>query len=150
MAQATIVFIDANGTRWSIEGTILPDGNVAFNNVLTSAGNLAAIDASGNLATSGGSKTALNLTTTAVIKAAPGRLRKLIIVAPGSGSAAFTLSDCATVGAAAAGNLLFTLPYGATANVAGAIFALDMPCLAGLCLTAVPGSGSPICAVVYD
>lgn len=150
MAQATVVLTDANGTKWSVEATILPDGNIAFNNVLNGGGNLGAIDAFGNLASSGGSKTALNQTVAAVIKAAPGRLRKLIIIAPGTTSGAFTLNDCTTTGAAAAGNELFTLLYNATANVAGAIFPLDMPCANGLVLSAVPGSGSPVCAVVYD
>lgn len=150
MAQATVILTDANATRWAVEATVLPDGNIAFNHVLNGAGNLAVIDPFGNLASSGGSKTALNLTVAAAVKASPGRLRKLIIIAPGSGSAAFTLNDCTTTGAAAAANEMFTLPYGATANVAGAIFELDMPFANGLTLSAVPGSGSPICALVYD
>lgn len=150
MVQATVVLTDANGTKWSVEATVLPDGNIAFNNVLNGGGNLGAIDAFGNLASSGGSKTALNQTVAGVIKASPGRLRKLIVIAPGTTSGSFSLNDCTTTGAAAAGNLLYELTYNSSLNVAGAVFALDMPCAAGLVLSAVPGSGSPICAVVYD
>ena len=108
-------------------------------------------DAAGNqLSTVGGAKSALNQTAAAVIKATPGRIAKVTIIAPGSGSGTFTLNDCATTGAAAAANAVFVLAYNATANVAGAVFDLDWPCAVGIVLSAVPGAGSPIVAISYS
>lgn len=153
MAQQTIILVDANGTRWPFEVTVLSDGNVASNLVLTSptSGQFVTIDAFGNLAIQGGgSKSALNQTAAAVIKASPGRLRTIVVIAPGSTGGAFTLNDCTTTGAAAAANELWTLPYNGTANVAGAIFKPDLPCLVGLTLSAVPTGGSPVVAIFYD
>lgn len=98
----------------------------------------------------GGKSSALNQTAAAVIKTGAGRLAKVIIVAPGSGSGAFTFNDCATVGAAAAANELWTLPYNAAGNVAGAIFNIDFPVAVGLVLSAVPGAGAPIINISYD
>ena len=97
----------------------------------------------------GGTASALNLTAAAVIKAAPGRLVRIVIVAPGSTSGAFTFNDCATVGAAAAANEIFTLPYNGANNLAGATFVLEWPCATGIVLSAVPGGGSPVVAVSY-
>ena len=97
----------------------------------------------------GGTASALNLTAAAVIKAAPGRLVRIVIVAPGSTSGAFTFNDCATVGAAAAANESFTLPYNGANNIAGATFVLEWPCATGIVLSAVPGGGSPVVAVSY-
>jgi len=97
----------------------------------------------------GGISSALNLTAAAVIKATPGRLVRIVIAAPGSTSGAFTFNDCATTGAAAAANQIFTLAYNATANVAGAVFTLEWPCSTGIVLSAVPGGGSPVVAVSY-
>jgi hypothetical protein len=101
------------------------------------------------LVASGGTKTALDQAAAAVIKAAPGRVAKVIIVAPGSGSGAFTLNDCLTTGAAAAANEVWTLAYNATANVAGAVIDIDWPFLVGIVLSAVPGAGSPIINLSY-
>jgi len=97
-----------------------------------------------------GRASALNLTSAAVIKASPGRLRKLVIIAPGSGSGAFQFNDCLTTGTAAAANLVWSLPYNSSLNVAGAIIPVDLPFLVGIVLSAVPGAGSPICAVSFD
>lgn len=149
--MAAIIFVDANGTKWSIEATALPDTNYAFSSILQYQGNQAAIDASGNQAMqNGGSNSALNQTAAAVIKASPGRLRKLIIIAPGSTSGAFTLNDCLTTGAANAANTVFSMAYNAPANIAGAIFNLDLPMKVGIVLSAVPGGGSPVCVLAYD
>lgn len=97
-----------------------------------------------------GQNSALNLTAAAVIKTSSGRLRKLVIIAPGSTSGAFSFNDCTTVGAAAAANLVYSLPFGSTQNVAGAILSIDLPFKTGIVLSAVPGGGSPICAVSFD
>lgn len=101
------------------------------------------------LASEGGLLTVLNLTAPTVIKSTPARLARIIIIAPGSTSGAFTLNDCATTGAAAAANVIWTLPYNGTYNIAGQIYQPDWPCLTGLVLSAVPGAGSPIIAVAY-
>lgn len=112
----------------------------------SNAGVQLATDASGLLMTSaGGEKSALNLTAATVIKATPGRVARVVVIAGGSTSGAFTLNDCATTGAAAASNEIFTLAFGATAGTA---FVLDWPCLTGIVLSAVPG-GSPILAVSF-
>jgi hypothetical protein len=153
MAQSTLIVSDRNGNAQQLEETVLATtGNLAPNVVLTDAsGNRVLADAQGNLAVqNGGRSSALNLTAAAAIKASAGRLRKIVIIAPGSTSGAFTFNDCATTGAAAAGNTIFTMAYDATANVAGAVIELDWPCATGIVLSAVPGGGSPIVAVSYD
>ena len=88
-----------------------------------------------------------NLTAAAVIKATPGRLAKLIVIAGGTASnGAFTLNDCATTGAAAIGNEIITIPSG---TAVGTIYNLGWPCLTGIVLSAVPSAGSPILALIY-
>lgn len=106
------------------------------------------LDAEGNFLTStGDTKSALNQTAAVAIKATPGRLGKLIVVAGGTASnGAFTLNDCATTGTAAAANEIITIPSGTTA---GTIINLDWPCLVGIVLSAVPSAGSPILSVSY-
>lgn len=112
-------------------------------------------DANGNLLvatdnTGIDSSSKLNMTAANVIKAAKGVLKKIIIITPGTTSGALTFNDCATVGAANAANTVFSLPFGASNNVAGAVFILDMPCALGIVLSAVPGAGAPVVAVVYE
>ena len=97
----------------------------------------------------GGQASKLNQTAAAVIKATPGTLHKIVIVAPGSTSGAFTFNDCATTGAATAANEIFTIAYNATANVAGLVINLDWPCAVGIVCSAVPGGGSPIFNASY-
>lgn len=151
MAQGALLVVDANGARQSLEESVLPSGSFAPNVVITDANGLRAlIDATSNLSIQGGGRSSLlNLTAAGVVKAAPGRLRR-IIIAPGSTSGAFTFNDCLTTGAAAPANEIFTLPYNAPANVIGYVINLDWPCATGIVLSAVPGAGSPICAVSFD
>lgn len=94
----------------------------------------------------GGVSSTLNLSAAAIIKGAPGRLARIVIIAPGSSSGAFTFNDCATIGAAAAANEIFTYAEGGTA---GTVINLQWPCLVGIVLSAVPGAGSPIVAVSF-
>lgn len=153
MPQGTITVTDANGTQRQFQVSITAAGTYLANSVLTDAtgANLANVGADGNIATqNGGTKSLLNIGAAVAIKATPGRVRKFVVVAPGSSSGAFTLNDCATTGAAAASNLIWSLAYNAAANVIGAVFTLDWPCLVGITLSAVPGSGTPLCAVSYD
>lgn len=103
----------------------------------------------GLIVDTGGQSVALNQTTQVLLKAGKGRAKGVIIIAPGSTSGAFSLNDAATVGGIAAANLLWTLPFGAATNVAGASFQFDIPFTNGLVLS-LPGSGSPICNVLYS
>lgn len=153
MAQSSLIVTDANGNRATLEETVLASsGYMAPNVVLTDAsGNRVLADAQGNLGVqNGGRSSSLNLTAAAAIKGSAGRLRRIVIVAPGSTSGTWTLNDCATTGAAAASNVIFKMAYDAAANVAGTVIELDWPCATGIVLSAVPGGGSPILAVSYD
>lgn len=96
-----------------------------------------------------GTNNALNLTAAAIIKAGPGRIAKVSIIAPGSTGGAFTINDCATTGAATTANEIWSLAYNATANLGGAIFTLSFPCKTGIVLSAVPTGGSPQIAVSF-
>lgn len=90
----------------------------------------------------------LNITAAVVVKAAPGRLCKIIVSAPGTTSGALTLNDCTTTGAAAAANQIISIPF---ANLtAGQVISLDIPCKNGIVVSAVPGGGSPVYAVAYS
>lgn len=107
-------------------------------------------DAAGLFMTSrGGLLSKLNMTAANVIKAAPGRVSKLIVIAPGSTSGGWTLNDCASVGAAAASNQIWLQAYNGAANVEGEVIDLDWPCAVGIVLSTVPGAGSPILAISY-
>lgn len=96
----------------------------------------------------GGNSSKLNITAAVVVKATPGRLRKIVVVAPGSGSGALTVNDCATTGAAAAANAILSVPFGSM--TAGQVFNLDWPCSTGIVVSAVPAAGAPIFSVSYD
>lgn len=64
-------------------------------------------------------------------------------------SSAFTAwSSGGTAASYGAANLIWELAYNATANVEGAIFNIDWPCLNGILLSAVPG-GSPILSASF-
>ena len=106
-------------------------------------------DVSGNLLTTrGGNASKLNITAAVVVKATPGRLSRIVVVAPGSTSGALTVNDCATTGAAAASNVVCSVPYGSL--TAGQVIDLDFPCAVGIVVSAVPGAGSPVFAVAYS
>ncbi len=96
-----------------------------------------------------GTRTALNLTAAAVIKASPGRLVNVTIIAPGTTGGAFTFNDCATLAAATAANEIATIPFGATNNFAGSTITINKPCTKGIVLSAVPTTASPVIAVTY-
>ena len=101
------------------------------------------------LVSRGGANSAINVTAAAVIKGSAGRVAKIIVVAPGTASGAFTINDCATTGAANAANTIWTLAYNATANVAGASFEIDFPTSSGIVVSAVPGGGSPQLSISF-
>lgn len=79
----------------------------------------------------GGSASVLNITAAAVVKASPGTLYNISVVT--AGSAAGSANDCATTGAAAAANKIFSIP-----NTVGS-YVLTWPCATGIVVT--PGTG---------
>jgi hypothetical protein len=95
--------------------------------------------------TTGGVRSALNLTMASVIKVAPGRLAKILVV-DGGAHGGFVLNDCASLDTAGAENMIIVLPSGARA---GTVIDLDWPCAIGIVLSAVPDGGSPILAISY-
>lgn len=107
------------------------------------------MDSMGVQVTANGASAALNITAAAVIKATPGRVARISILAPGSTSGGFVLNDCATTGAATTANQIFNLPYNGTNNIAGAVFNVEIPCAVGIVCSAVPGAGSPRIVVTY-
>jgi hypothetical protein len=86
----------------------------------------------------GGSKTALQVNSARVIKAAPGNLARIIVQAPGS-AGNLTINDCATVGAAAAANQVITIAFGSL--TIGQQIWLDMPMATGITVSAIPTAG---------
>jgi hypothetical protein len=90
-------------------------------------------------------RTSLNIAAQAVIATVPAAVAgapavsppiKLVrVVVNTAGGTAGTINDCTTTGAAAAGNLVLTIPTTATA---GTVFTMEWPFFAGLCVT--PGT----------
>jgi hypothetical protein len=69
-----------------------------------------------------GRQTALNISASKVIKAVPGVVGTLVVNTAGTSTA---INDCATTGAAAASNLVFS------ATAVG-VYKLNFPCLTGI------------------
>jgi hypothetical protein len=95
----------------------------------------------------GATQAAYNVTAAAVIKASPGTLFRIVVIAPGTTGGGLTLNDCATTGAAAIGNEIASIPY--SDLTAGQVIDLEWPCKAGIVVSAVPTGGSPIYAISY-
>jgi hypothetical protein len=116
------------------------------------------LDATGNLPTQdGGASSKLNVTAAAVVKATPGRLRKVSIIVAGSTSGGFVINDAVTTTASTTtgdtqSNVIWYATYTSAAAIfaAGGVINLDWPCANGITVSAVPGSGSPQIAVSYD
>lgn len=100
---------------------------------------LANTDAQGNQLVAAGSLTALNITAASVVKTGAGRVAKVSVLV--AGSAAGSVNDAATTGAAAVANQLAVVP-----NTVG-IYLIDMPITNGLVVT--PGTGQTL-AVSYS
>ena len=102
----------------------------------------------GNLAVSGGgASSTLNITAAAVIKATPGRLCKIIVIAPGS-AGNLVINDLAATTGSTAANTVVTLAFGSM--TAGQVITLDWPCAVGIAVTAVPSAGSPIFSISWS
>jgi hypothetical protein len=96
-----------------------------------------------------GTHSALNVTAAGVIKAYPGRLMWLHVVAPGS-AGVWTFNDCLTSGTVAAANEIISIPYNFTGIVAGSFVNLNnFPFSVGIYLSVVPSAGSPIASIIY-
>ena len=106
-------------------------------------------NAGGDAAVSGGGQSShLNVTAAAVIKASPGVLHKIVVIAPGTTSGALTINDLAATSGGAAANQIISIAYGSL--TAGQVITLDWPCATGIAVTAVPGGGSPQYAISYS
>jgi hypothetical protein len=101
----------------------------------------------GTMITGAGSSSALNVSAAAVIKAAPGRIVKIIILGVVGTGGALTINDCATVGAATAANQVFT--WTTTFPAVGTIMTLDFPCQVGIVISSVFTGGTPLYAISY-
>lgn len=99
------------------------------------------LDASGNLLIGGGSATALNVTTTTVIKASAGRICKVIFNA--ASTSAPGVYDANTTGGAVAAAEIWV---GGTTTAAQTIVSIDAPCANGIVV--VPGGATV--AVIFD
>ena len=88
------------------------------------------------------------MTAAAVIKASPGVLHKIVVIAPGTTSGALTINDLAATSGGAAANQIISIAYGSL--TAGQVITLDWPCATGIAVTAVPGGGSPQYAISYS
>ena len=109
----------------------------AFKSSLTGLSAQAVVDANTGtvLASSGGGSVSLNVTSTGTIKSSPGRISKIIVQNAGS-AGTLTVNDCASTGAASAGNTLFKIGQ---ANIsAGQTIDLDLPLAVGLTVSAIP------------
>lgn len=80
-----------------------------------------------------------NITAATVVKAVPGVLVTVIVDNVGSGGA-LTLNDCATTGAAGAGNQIASIAQASL--VAGVPHTFLWPCKTGICVSAVPTGGT--------
>jgi hypothetical protein len=101
-----------------------------------------------NLATQdGGANSKLNMTAANVIKASPGRLRKVVINGVVGTGGTLTINDCATTASAAAANAIMVQP-GTIAP--GTVIELNWPCKVGITISAVPTGGTPVIAASFD
>lgn len=101
-----------------------------------------------NTTVAGGTTSKLNITAAAVVKAGPGRLARIVVVAPGTTGGALTINDCLTVAAAAASNEILSIGFAGL--TAGQVIDLEFPCLVGIVVSAVPSAGSPVFSISYQ
>jgi hypothetical protein len=94
----------------------------------------------------GGAQSALNVTAAAVIKASPGTVMRIVVVAAGSGGN-LTVNDVCTTGAAAAANEIFTMAQSALS--VGQVITLEFPVKNCITVSAVP-TGSPQLSISYN
>ena len=88
-----------------------------------------------------GVQTTLDITAAAVIKASPGHIGKIVVVAPGTTSGSLVVNDSATTAGAATANQILNIAFGSM--TAGQVISLGFPCKNGIVVSAVPTAGSP-------
>lgn len=93
-----------------------------------------AADSTNNLSVGTGVSSRLNITAAAVVKVGPGRVGTIINSA---GTAGFQINDCATTGAAAAGNVIMII----AATTVGQVIKVDFPFTVGLVVSVVGSAG---------
>jgi hypothetical protein len=92
-----------------------------------------------------GSNSKLNITGPTVVKAAPGRLATIAVMAPGTGGT-LAVHDCAAVADANASNLIFEQDN--TTQTRGTIETINWPCLVGITVAQVTTGGAV--AIAYE
>jgi len=124
----------------------MPQGALQAN-IATNPSNVRApltTDASGNLLIGSGSMNKLNVTTITAVKASPGRVCRVTVVAAAT-AGNFAVYDVATTGAAATANAI--IKYTASWPAVGTVIPLDFPCAAGIVVD--PGTNGQV-AVSFD
>jgi len=119
----------------------------ASKNLLVGVSGAAFGPGSNLLVSGGGASSTLNVTAAAVIKATPGRLVKILVIAPGS-AGNLVINDLASTSGSAAANTILSLAFGSM--TAGQVVVLDWPCAVGIAVTAVPSAGSPIFSISWS
>lgn len=76
----------------------------------------------------GGTLSKLDVTASAVVKASPGRVARIVVTTV-TATAAITVNDTTTTGGAAAANTILSIP---TAAAVGTVYDLDWPCANGI------------------
>ena len=96
----------------------------------------------------GGTKSALDVTAAAVIKATPGRLATITISGTVGTGGTYTFNDCATTAAAATSNQIISLA--GTTAVNGVPIVFNWPCAVGIVLSSFATGGAPILSISYS
>jgi hypothetical protein len=100
-----------------------------------------------NLYASGGNSNMLNITGPQVVKAAPGRIAKFVVLGVVGTGGSITINDATTVAGATTANQIYTN----TGTLAvGSVINLDFPCLNGIVISAVPTGGTVQLAVSFN
>lgn len=90
-------------------------------------------------AADGGGSSALNISAAQVIKAAPGRLCKIVVLGVVGTGGALTFNDCTTVAAATTANQIYSSPGNLAVD---SVVSLNWPCINGIVCSAVPTGGT--------
>lgn len=124
----------------------MPQGPLQSNVAVNTSNKSAPLqmDASGNLLTGNGSTSRYNITAATVVKATPGRVCKIVVQTIATGGTV-AINDCATTGAAAIGNQVYSI--GTPWLAAGTVLNIDWPCTTGIVVT--PGTGGVV-SVSFD
>jgi len=100
-----------------------------------------------NQVADGGNSGATNVTAASVIKAAPGRICKIIVLGVVGTGGALTINDSLTVAGATTANQIYTT---AGTIAVGTVITLQFPCLNGIVVSAVPTGGTPQFAISFN